>query len=260
MDLKKHLEEQKKQPTKKSTQVVTSVKDFVKKYESNLLSRLPVGADAEKFKRSLYTELEKNKDLQECAPSSVLSVFSRSVEMGLEIGNILGHCYAIPFNDKKTGKKHAQFILGYKGMIALAFRSGIVVEARAVRSGDNFEFELGLHPKIYHKPKLHEKGDAKNLIAVYAVARFNNMTQFIVLDMHDIEQARSYSQTGSYSTSPWARDFESMAKKTAIKRLFNYLPITTDIQMAVERESLEDAGIIEQEIDITDDVTEETNN
>ena len=75
---------------------------------------------------------------------------------------LLGHCYILPY------KREATFIIGYKGMIDLARRSGHIqsIYAHAVHENDEFEYELGLHPKLEHKPS---HGGMVRLL-VYAVA------------------------------------------------------------------------------------------
>ncbi|MED0762673.1 recombinase RecT, partial [Aneurinibacillus thermoaerophilus] len=78
---------------------------------------------------------------------------------------LIGHCYIIPYG------REAQFIIGYKGMIDLARRSGQIeqIYAHAVYEADHFEYELGLHPKLVHKPATGRRGAIQY---VYAVAHF----------------------------------------------------------------------------------------
>ena len=77
----------------------------------------------------------------------------QAVQLGLEPG-LLGHCYILPY------KREATFIIGYKGMIDLARRSGHIqsIYAHAVHENDEFEYELGLHPKLEHKPSHGDRG------------------------------------------------------------------------------------------------------
>ena len=73
----------------------------------------------------------------------------QAVQLGLEPG-LLGHCYILPY------KREATFIIGYKGMIDLARRSGHIqsIYAHAVHENDEFEYELGLHPKLSISPHM----------------------------------------------------------------------------------------------------------
>lgn len=102
----------------------------------------------------------------------------QAVQLGLEPG-LLGHCYLLLFNKNGGTKqnpqwvKEVQFIIGYKGMIDLVRRSGHIqsIYAHAVYENDEFEYELGLHPKLTHKPSF---GDRGKFIGAYAVAHFKD--------------------------------------------------------------------------------------
>jgi len=49
--------------------------------------------------------------------------------------------------------------------------------------------------------------------------------------MGDIEKARKTSKSGNFG--PWKDHFEEMSKKTAIRRLFKYLPVGTELNRAI---------------------------
>lgn len=72
----------------------------------------------------------------------------QSAQLGLEPGSALGQAYLVPYGNQ------CQLILGYRGMIDLARRSGQVLSlsAFAVHEGDEFSYQLGLHPDIHHVP------------------------------------------------------------------------------------------------------------
>ncbi|RIQ37006.1 recombinase RecT, partial [Bordetella avium] len=67
-------------------------------------------------------------------------------------------------------KIEVQIVLGYKGLIDLARRSGQIVSiaAHAVHENDHFEYAYGLDEKLEHKPAMGERGA---IIAFYAVAK-----------------------------------------------------------------------------------------
>ena len=71
--------------------------------------------------------------------------------LGLEFGP-LGHCYLVPYKNK--GRDEAQFQLGYKGKIDLAWRSGklLSIAAREVCENDEFDYSLGGDASVTHKP------------------------------------------------------------------------------------------------------------
>jgi recombination protein RecT len=164
-------------------------------------------------------------------------------QLGLEPGGSLGHAYLLPFENRKTGKTDAQFILGYRGMIDLARRSGQIVSlaARSVYPADKFDYDYGLNEYLIHKP-VSKAEDRGQLTHVYAVARLlGGGAQFEVMERVDVERVRAQSRAGQ--SGPWVSHFEEMAKKTVIRRLFKYLPVSIEIQRAVGLDEQAEAGL-----------------
>lgn len=90
-----------------------------------------------KFVASLVSAVSINQDLKECEYSTILSAALLGEALNLSPSPQLGHYYLIPFNDKKKGKV-ANFILGYKGYLQLAIRSGLYknINVMEVREGE----------------------------------------------------------------------------------------------------------------------------
>lgn len=128
----------------------------------------------------------------------------------------------------------------YRGLGHIAVDSGAVIniEGRAVFEGDEFYFEYGLRPQLYHKPQLidaEDKGVQKprpRVIASYAVATLpSGVKQFVICDREKIERAR---RTSTAPNSPMWRDhYDEGAIKTAIKLLYKQLPQTKRMSEAI---------------------------
>ncbi|EBP9973868.1 recombination protein RecT, partial [Salmonella enterica subsp. enterica] len=204
--------------------------------------------------------------LGDCDTMSFVSAIVQCSQLGLEPGGALGHAYLLPFGNRneKSGKKNVQLIIGYRGMIDLARRSGQIasLSARVVREGDDFSFEFGLEEKLVHRPGENEDAPVTH---VYAVARLKDGgTQFEVMTRKQIELVRAQSKAGN--NGPWVTHWEEMAKKTAIRRLFKYLPVSIEIQRAVsmdEKETLTidpaDASVITGEYSVVENAGVEEN-
>lgn len=218
-----------------------SMKDWINKSQYAISKALPSAITPERFTRMATTAVTMNPDLGECTPSSFIGAMLQAAALGLEPNTPLGQAYLIPYNrkDKRTGKfyKEAQFQIGYRGLIELAHRSGefMSIEAHIVYENDEFDYELGLEPKLRHKPALKNKGE---MVWVYAVYKLQSGGYgFEVMSREDIEKHRDkYSQAKSFS--PWVTNFEAMAKKTVIKQALKYAPLKSEFVKAMNNEEV----------------------
>lgn len=226
-------------------------------YKEQIKAALPQHMTPDRMARIVTTEIRKTPKLMECEAKSLFGAVIQCSQLGLEPGGALGHAYLIPFDkNEKRGDKwvkvrtDVQLIIGYRGMIDLARRSGQIVSlaARAVYEKDKFSYEYGLIESLTHKP--YEGADRGALKYVYAVAKLQGGgTQFEVLNRFEIEAIRNESQgyksaiKYKKTDTPWIAHFEEMAKKTAIRRLFKYLPVSIEIQRATALDEYGEAGL-----------------
>lgn len=197
---------------------------------------LPKHMTADRLARIALTEVRKTPALARCDQASFLGAIMQCAQLGLEPGGALGHAYLLPFENRKKGTTEVQFIVGYRGMIDLARRSGQIlsIEARAVYAADQFHVRLGLNPDLQHEPDW-EAPDRGPLRFVYAVAKLKDGgTQFEVMSRAEIERVRAKSRAAQ--SGPWVDHFEEMAKKTVLRRLFKYLPVSIELANAAEQD------------------------
>lgn len=200
------------------------VAQYFKGLESRIAEVLPKHVSPTTLTRIAITEIRMNPKLLDCSLVSLAGAVMKSAQLGLQLG-LLGHCYLVPYGTEAT------FILGYKGMINLARRSGEIKEIYSVCVYENDEFlpEYGLHRSIKHIPNFENQGAFKG---AYAVAHFmNGGYHFEYMPKVDIEKKRKRSKAAN--NGPWVTDYEEMAKKTVIRHMFDYLPVSVDIMSAV---------------------------
>ncbi|ANB55659.1 recombinase, phage RecT family protein [Anoxybacillus sp. B7M1] len=220
------------QVTKKQNGGKVTVADLLQQMKPELERALPKHLNGDRLIRIALTEMRRNPELLSCEIKSLLGAIMQAAQLGLEPG-LLGHCYLIPFKNRKNGTKEVQFVIGYKGLIDLVRRSGEVetIKAEAVYENDEFEFEYGLDERLRHKPLLF--GDRGKLIGFYAYAKFKDGGHaFHVMSVEEINRLRDkYSR--AKESGPWREEYEAMAKKTVIRQLIKYLPISIEIQRNV---------------------------
>lgn len=225
------------------------VAQYFKGLESRIAEVLPKHVSPTTLTRIAITEIRMNPKLLDCSLVSLAGAVMKSAQLGLQLG-LLGHCYLVPYGTEAT------FILGYKGMINLARRSGEIKEIYAVcvYETDQFDIEYGLNREIKHIPNFENQGAFKG---AYAVAHFTNGGyHFEYLPKIEIEKRRKRSKAAN--NGPWVTDFEEMAKKTVIRYMFDYLPVSVDILSAVHQDETttkeihDDGEIIDMPADYSD--------
>jgi len=229
--------------------VLNSVKALLNASKDAIASRLPRHLTADRMLKVALTSINKTPKLLECSRESLMMSIMQAAELGLEPGGALGEGYLIPYNckvkdadGKERWQQQCQFIPGYRGLIALARRSGqiISIEAHPVHTKDEFSCGLGLDPFLKHIPAWEET-DPGALRFVYAVAKLKDGgTQFEVMSKMQVEAIRARSKAGDFG--PWKTDYEEMARKTVVRRLFKYLPVSVEMPQALEIQASTEAG------------------
>jgi recombination protein RecT len=205
-----------------------TMQDYIKKMQGEIKKALPSVLTPERFTRIVLSALSTNPKLAETTPQSFLGAMMTAAQLGLEPNTPLGQAYLIPYRNKDI--LECQFQLGYKGLIDLAYRSGqiSVIQAHTVYANDEFEYELGLEPKLRHVPcKNADKGEPVWFYGMFKTK--DGGFGFEVMSVEDVRRfAKKYSKAYSSSYSPWTTNFEEMAKKTVLKRALKYAPLKTE--------------------------------
>lgn len=259
-DLKQNLGTANQKPVPAASQKPKTMLDIVrgKGFQQQLALALPKAMSAERLTRIIMTECRKTPALLNTNPESFYGAILQCASLGLEPGSALGHCYLLPFGNGKAadGRPNAQLIIGYRGMIDLARRSGQIrsLNAYAVHEKDDFSYQLGLSPDIHHVP--YSGADRGPMTHVYAVANLmGGGVQFEVMSRAEVEEIRNQSKAGR--NGPWVSHFEEMAKKTVVRRLFKMLPVSIEAARAVEIDEKTDRGEAETRQDFVDAIWED---
>lgn len=181
----------------------------------------------ERFSRIAISAIQKTPKLAETRPETFLISLMQAAQLGLEPNTPTGQAYLIPYGQETT------FQIGYKGLLALAYRNPnvAVIQARTVYENDDFTVEYGLHEDIRHKPALTGRGEPVGYYAFYKMK--DGSGSFCFMSRDEMEEFRRKYTKASKPDTPWNTAFDAMAKKTVIKRLLKYAPIGGDLQVAI---------------------------
>lgn len=202
---------------------------------------LPNHLTPERMIRVALTAIGQTPKLLDCEPVSVVRSVIESASLGLMCDGILGQAYLVPFKNKCT------LIIGYKGLIDLARRSGEVasIEAHVVYKGDDFDFAFGMDRKLAHVPAQMVGREPGDPFAVYAVVRFKSgEIYFDVMFRDEVEKIRKAAPGGN--SDAWVNHWNEMARKTVLRRVCKYLPMSTEyMDRAIAIDEMQEAGHME---------------
>ena len=223
-----------------------NVKSFMESQRANLAAVLPKHVDADRMLKLALGAMRTTPKLLNCNVESLMGAVVTCSTLGLEPNTPLGHAYLIPFENRQKGTTDVQIVFGYKGLIDLARRSGqiISIAAHEVCQNDEFHFSYGLDEKLIHKPALTGRGEP---IAFYAVAKLvGGGYAFEVMGRDQIEEIRDASQNYKFAREKgktvWGQHFVEMGRKTVLRRLFKYLPVSIELATAANIDSNTEAG------------------
>lgn len=214
-----------------------TLRQQITRMEREFAAAMPRGVEASQLVRDALTCLSKTPQLAECQADTVLGGLMTCAQLGLRPG-VLGQAWLLPFWDKRSGTRKAQLIIGYQGLVELAYRSDKVasVVARAVYEGERIEVEYGLEERLHHVPTLDgPRGRPRGYYAV--VKLINGGRAYWWMSQADMEawrdqHAMARDKAGNV-VGPWVDDFEAMALKTVFLRLAKWMPKSTELASAM---------------------------
>ena len=128
-------------------------------------------------------------------------------------------------------------MIEYTGLMDLVRRSGEVKNftARCVRENENFKHSFSLNggEELVHEPCYDGKpGDLK---MAYAVCEFKDGSKQVEVMRKD--QVDAVKRCSRYSgQGPWVEHTEEMWRKTVIRRICKYLPLTPRAQAVLDHD------------------------
>lgn len=215
--------------------------------------------EIQKFTSSICSAVSTNPELQGCDYATVLSAGLLANALNLSLSPQLGFCYVVPFNDKKRESKVATFVLGYKGYIQLAIRSGYYkkLNVTAIKEGELVRYDPlteEIEIRQIEDEEEREKAPTAGYYAMFEyVGGFRKAIYWSKKKM--MLHADKYSSAFSLSayrkleegeipkseqwkySSFWYKDFDGMAYKTMLRQLISKWGIMSiDMQNAFEKD------------------------
>lgn len=184
------------------------------------------GVDPERFVGMTVQALARQPSLLQCTQESVLLAVLSVAELGLVPNGPYGGAWLVPYG------REAKWIIDWRGMLKLAYRSGILKDAYAeVRySSEPFVVHKGTNPRIEHEYGLvRPTEDAVTHFYAVAHLRTGGHVQHVMTAL-EVEAIRNRQR--NWQKGPWASDPLEMGRKTVVRNLFKYVPEAMTPQLA----------------------------
>ena len=222
----------------------------IKKKVNEIIGSKEKGA---RFISSIVSAVSTNPQLAQCENASILSGALLGESLNLSPSPQLGRYYLVNFKDKNRGMV-AQFILGYKGYLELAQRSGQYKDINVieVREGEYKGRDKFTGNPTFEFIEDDDIRDTKEIIGYMAsFTLLNGFTKTLYMtkkqmEDHALQYSNGYKADKKNGTSYtfWSKDFSSMAFKTLLRQLISKWGIMS-IEMQTAYES--DMAVINED-------------
>lgn len=206
-----------------------------------------LGRRAPQFVSSIVTLVNSDSKLMavfQNDPMQIIQSALKAASYDLPIDPGLGYAYIIPFN-RKGGSPTANFIIGYKGQVQLALRTGLYVRINTieVREGELVSYDMLTDDITFDWIQDPIKRSQTPVIGYAAYYRLKSgMEKTLYMTKAEVEAHERANRKGSYQSPVWKERFDDMARKTVLRRLLskwgimsiNYLDASPQDQRVME--------------------------
>lgn len=208
-----------------------------------------LGKRAPQFISSIVSLVNAEPSLQRAmveSPMTVIQAALKAAMFDLPIDPGLGYAYIVAFRNtqrapdgKETKLTQAAFILGYKGMVQLAIRSGVysrIPDAVDVREGELIKYDRLTGDAEF---RWVEDEELRNQLPIIGYAGYfrlmNGAEKTLYMSYKEIAAHEKRHRKGQYMGKGWKDDWDAMAKKTVLRRLISHYGIMSiDYQRAAD--------------------------
>jgi recombination protein RecT len=205
------------------------------KMEQQFSSALPAHIPVERFMRVVMTAIQNNPNLLKCSRQSLFNACVKAAQDGLLPDGREGAI--VPFDSEKGGDT-ASWLPMIQGLRKKARNSGELSDwfAEVVHEGDEFEYQKGDNPFIFHRPA-KKGGRTRPVTHAYSIAIYKDGTKSReVMNIDEIEEVRQ--RFSKARKGPWHDPvlYPEMCRKTVARLHAKQLPMSTDLDTLIRRD------------------------
>ena len=204
-----------------------------------------LGRKPDSYITSVLQVLSSNAMLVNVDAETITGAVFTACALNLPLNNNLGFAYIVPF------KGSAQLQIGYKGFLQLAQRTGQIKSINAIAV-----YDTDTDDTVFKRLTSLIPQKVEGKIIGYT-ARLETITGFIAhvtmtneeLEAHADKYSQTYKSAKSKNQtySVWHQQWDAMCKKTVIKALMKYCPMSVELNQAMTS----DQGVINQDGEVS---------
>ena len=216
-----------------------------------------LGKSAPHYIQSALIAVQTNETLMECTPRSIFRSALRAATLGLSCDPSLGHAYIVPYKNKETGEKEAQFQPGWHGVQHMALRTG---KYEYINVSPVYDGESVVEDRITGDLKIEGiPSGSKNTIGLIASFKLlSGYKKSIYMSNEELEEhGRKYSKMYNRSDSIWKTNKKIAYHKTILLKLLRTYGYIDPMDVAVLDEvENEEANLVSIDLTSEDSVTD----
>ena len=192
------------------------------------------------FRSSMIDLYSSDYALQSCDPEKVALECVKAAVLDLPIVKALGYAYIVPYNNIPT------FVIGYKGLIQLAQRSG---QYQTINADVVYDGELTGKDKLSGMVRIDGKKKSDDVIGYFAYFKLlNGYEKMMYMSRQEMtDYVNRYCPSAKAKFSPWKSEFDKMACKTVLKQLIGkYGPTSLEMQKVLADDNKINVGDIKE--------------
>lgn len=224
-----------------------------------IVQLVPAHIVPDRLLASALTARNRNPDLMKCTDVSVIRGVIQAAQMGFEVSGLGGKAWLVPFWNKDKQVHEAQLMVGYRGLVELALRTGqiIAIWSREVYAHESFKYLDGLQQVLEHVPEGPRKED-EIPIGAYAVALYTSgFRRAEAMNAIQLDKIRRMSKAPDGPA--WTKSRSEMDRKTVTRRLCKWLPDSYELARTLDAEDRMERGEVPlTDIDLTPPAQERT--
>lgn len=193
---------------------------------------------AARFRALLLSAAVEEPKIMQCTPTSIMRSLVQCARLDLEPNNGEHLVYLIPYGQELKAE------IGYRGFLRLAQRTGGRVRLHMPEVVYRAEVEAGKFKATRSPFAISHDVDLllltaaatqdSELVAAYCMADVDGLRVGKLLLRHEIDERRKKSRSGG--NGPWVTHYAAMARKSAVRALYDsgIIPRDADVAKVIE--------------------------